>query len=190
MKYFHDALFVLPRENEGNMPDLEGKARVELAIKLFKERKAPLLLMQGLHSSNPSLIDRKITLARAMQDYAISLGLDAKCMEKEELSVDTVGHAILGGNNFVIPRGFKSIGIVTSNYHIARVEPIFRRVFGQRIDLGFYGCDFRGSREEEKRKLGAFERTFQGIKQGDLEGFLQRLYEKHTLYQNFKQRIK
>lgn len=187
MKPRHDALLVLPRENENGLPDEEGRSRVRLAVGFFERGYAPILLMQGLHTSNPDLIDRKTTLARAMQDYAVSqLNVDSSNILREEHSVDTVGHAVLGAAYFLARRGWKNIGVVTSGYHMIRAEPIFREVVGERARMSFYpdsfGLDNPGIRDRELGKVDVFRETFEGIKSGDIDAFVRRLYEAHPLY--------
>jgi len=184
----YDAIIILPNNNEGNLPNEVGKIMCELGVDLSKRGLSDRIVTQGLHSNNLELSRNPITLAQALKNYAVSLGVPFNKILKEEHSVDTAGHPILLAKYFAIPRKWKKICVVTSGYHMVRVAYVFERVFGNKLKIDFindnYLLEDNRKVKDQRDRISVFEKTFEGIKSGDIEEFYKRLYERHPLYKN------
>jgi len=103
----------------------------------------------------------------------------------EDNSLDTVGNALFTKINFAIPEDWRRILVVSSNYHLQRVEEIFKFVYGKEgFNLYFRGapCSDKRSEEEEWESLRAFKQTFEDVESGDDKAIARRLFESHQLY--------
>ena len=77
--------------------------------------------------------------------------------------------------------------IVTSDFHAARAERIFRFVYGTNFELAFEGVPNGPEHEtpslaKEAASLERFDKLFLGINVGDIEAILSRFWERHALY--------
>ena len=71
-----------------------------------------------------------ISEARAGGLYLAERGADARRILIESCSYDTIGNAYFSRVVHVIPRGFERALVITSEFHMARTERIFRWVYG------------------------------------------------------------
>ena len=132
-----DALVVLGRGvgADGSLP-LLAEQRVERAAELFALETAPRIIFSGRCSLMTETIP-PVTEARAMAEYALTLGLprDVLCVEEE--SRDTIGNAYFVLCRFLEPSDWTSIRVVTSDFHIQRTAWVFQKVLGLGYDVSF-----------------------------------------------------
>lgn len=81
--------------------------------------------------------DPPVTEAAAMAAYARAHGLPAKAVLLEEQSRDTIGNAWFVRTRWLDPNRWRSIRVVTTDYHIPRAAWIFRKVLGPDYDVAF-----------------------------------------------------
>lgn len=94
-----------------------GAGRVELAARLLKDRKAPLLLVSGVHEvANANNIPALKSLENAQIACCVTLGREA---------MDTRGNA-REVTQFVRAHGVKRLIVVTSDYHMPRSMLLLR----------------------------------------------------------------
>ena len=79
--------------------------------------------------------------------------------------------------------------IVTSDFHAARAERIFRFVYGMNFELAFEAVPNGPEHEtpsaaQEATSLERFDKLFLGVDAGDIETILSRFWECHALYQD------
>ena len=137
LPYRADALIVLGRgiDPDGSLPRL-AKQRVERAAELFAWQTAPRIIFSGRCSLMTESIPA-VTEARAMADYARSLGLPGDALLVEEESRDTIGNAYFVMRRFLEPNDWSSIRVVTSDFHIQRTAWVFQKVLGLGYDVSF-----------------------------------------------------
>ena len=132
-----DALVVLGRgvDPDGALPRL-AQQRVERAAELFAWETAPRIIFSGWCSLMTDAIPA-VTEARAMAEYALSLGLPLDALLVEEESRDTIGNAYFVLRRFLEPNDWTSIRVVTSDFHIQRTAWVFQKVLGLGYDVSF-----------------------------------------------------
>jgi len=115
---------------------LLAKQRVERAGQLFGWEVAPRIIFSGRCSLMTDVIPA-VTEARAMYDYAVSLGLPPSALLSEEESRDTIGNAYFVMRRFLEPNDWSAIRVVTSDFHIQRTAWVFQKVLGPGYDISF-----------------------------------------------------
>jgi hypothetical protein len=70
-----------------------------------------------------------ITEARAGARYLLQQGVDSARLLIEECSLDSIGNAYFSLVVHAIPHGFRRILVITSEFHMPRIEAIFRWVY-------------------------------------------------------------
>ncbi len=135
--YRADAIVVLGRGVDGNgtLPRL-AEQRVERAAELYAWETAPRVIFSGRCSLMTETIPA-VTEARAMAEYAVTLGLPRAALMVEEESRDTIGNAYFVMRRFLEPNDWTSIRVVTSDFHIQRTAWVFQKVFGLGYDISF-----------------------------------------------------
>lgn len=111
--------------NDGSLY-ARAKFRVEKAVELFKQGRARTLLFSGRYT----YIRKKeldTTEAEAMAAYARGLGIPKKAIMVEKESMDTLGN-LFYCNKIIKNKRWKSVIIVTSDYHVARVRFLAKRI--------------------------------------------------------------
>ncbi|KJS17693.1 MAG: hypothetical protein VR69_04005 [Peptococcaceae bacterium BRH_c4b] len=96
--------------------------RVERAVSLYRAGYAPYMIVSG------GQLYRNITQAGVMKDHAVSLGVPADKIILENRAESTYDNATFC-KEIIDEHGFKSVMVVSSNYHMQRVKFIFRKVF-------------------------------------------------------------
>jgi hypothetical protein len=158
--------------------------RVDRAIDHYKQNNTKTLVMSGgRFSSEPC------TAASAMKAYAVRNGISESDILEQGDALDTVGEAIF--LRLLLPplRAGGRLLIVTSDFHAARAERIFRFVYGIDFDLSVEGVPNGPDHEtpsaaKEAASLERFDRLFLGIDAADIEAILSRFWQRHALYQN------
>jgi hypothetical protein len=149
---------------------------------------APRIIFSG-HSALMAEGEPVITEAEAMATYARSRGLPAKAVLLEELSRDTVGNAYFVRKHWLDPNGWKSIRVVTTDYHIPRAAWIFRKILGPDYDVAFSATPsdrFAASvafRAREESDIAAFLAEWLGpIADGDFAAVTRLIEHEHPGY--------
>ena len=178
-----DAVIVLANlmDEDGSL-NFESRTRADMAIEIFKDKKARNLVTCGWNYRS----DSDIKIAEAFRNYISSkFEVDSDSIMTELNSRDTVGDAFFTKVNFAKPLAWKHICVVTSNYHLKRTEEIFNFIYGLDFTIDFYGAEMTYEKTkilEELSSLQAFRETFSNVKQGDDEEIYVRLTEKHPFY--------
>lgn len=160
----------------------ETAGRVNLAVNLFEELSADWIMFIGW-AYRP---DSEIAICDAMAQYCMRTSqIKEHHILRNRYSRDTVGDAILTYGQLSRFCGTFDLTVVSTEYHIPRVEKIFRRVHGAEAKIRAYGSP--GSNKvdmsaAEKASLTAFERTFDGIADGDFASFMGRMRSDHPFY--------
>ena len=182
-----DAVIVL---SVGASPDggliEEAKQRISLAVDFYKAASVGKIIMTGKNAPGEDLSE---THAKTMERYAIDLGVPAKDILKEEISLDTVGQAFFTKRNIVLPNSWKKLLIVSSDYHMHRVKAIFTFIFNKKCVLNYAHVntkliDDHNVLAAQDASLAAFVKTFEGVVSGDDDGIWSALIAKHALYKN------
>lgn len=98
-----------------------GSDRVWHAARLFRSRRAPIVMLSG--GSNLTVFT--ISEARAMRDLLLELGVPADAMLLEERSLNTQQNAAYTAKLLrALP--VRRVLLVTSAWHMARAEALFR----------------------------------------------------------------
>lgn len=176
-----DCIIVLPNKlkHNGDLND-ETSARVRLAVQIYLQKPVPLILSG---SSYAQLVDQDIS--EKMKMLAIQEGVREEDLYLEKNSRDTVGDAYFTIKNVAIPKGFKSLLIVSSDYHLERAKVVFEKIGGPRFQMSAKGCAGFSSPniiEAEKKSMSVFNQTFCNIKAGDLQSVYQKMRADHPYY--------
>lgn len=132
-----DAIVVLGRGvRKDRTLGVIARNRVDRAVQLFRLGVAPRVIFAG-HSALMTEGEPAITEAEAMATYARSHGLPPSAVFLEDQSRDTLGNAYFVRTRWLDPNGWRSIRVVTTDYHIPRAAWIFRKVMGPEFDVSF-----------------------------------------------------
>ena len=80
---------------------------------------------------------------------------------------------------------WKSLCIVTSNYHVKRTQEIFSFIYGKDFSVEVYGASVSydiSILSNELASTNTFRDTFLGVTEGDNIEILKRLRERHPFY--------
>lgn len=133
----HDAIVVLGGtvQDDGTLTPWV-RARVERAVEAYEAGVASRIIFSGRNGlygpAQPA-----VTEAAAMSAYAQRLGLPGGAALLEEHSRDTLGNAYFVRRDFLQPNDWRSIRVVTSDFHLSRAAWVFRKVLGPRYDFSF-----------------------------------------------------
>jgi uncharacterized SAM-binding protein YcdF (DUF218 family) len=132
-----DALVVLGRgvRKDGSL-GLIARARVERALELYALGVAPRVIFSG-HSALMAEGEPPVTEAAAMAAFAKAHGLPPAAVFLEDQSRDTIGNAWFTRRRWREPNDWRSIRVVTTDFHIPRAAWIFRKVLGPAYDVSF-----------------------------------------------------
>ena len=154
---------------------LIGKSRVEKGVEIFKRGYAQRILFCGGYSYKLQRIPQK-SEAKAMQDYAISLGIPKNYTYIEEQSRDTLGNAYFA-KIFLEKQNWRSFFVVTSNIYLPKTDYAFRKVFGKEFAFEIIPCLTYLTTEElidrvdsEKGKMKLYQESLGSISDGDDTG--------------------
>ena len=184
-----DALVVLGRgvRRDGSL-GLIARARVERALELYALGVAPRVIFSG-HSALMADGEPPVTEAEAMASYAKSHGLPAAAVFLEDQSRDTIGNAWFTRHRWLEPNDWRSIRVVTTDFHIPRAAWIFRKVLGPAYDVSFSAAAsdrFAASvalRARDESDIAAFLAGWLGpIADGDIEAITRLIEHDHPGY--------
>lgn len=170
----------------------ESKTRIEKGLELYKMKIAPQVIFTG---GKVEALSEPMAEAEAMASYAIKKGLPEKAILKELKSLDTVGNACYLKKSFLIPRGWKTLFVITSEYHIPRASFIYNFVLGKNY-IAYFAPAYPNLSEEElleleKKELNSMSDTLKfwldaGIKRGQHDAILNLLLQTHPRYKQCK----
>ena len=112
------------------------KVRCDLAFQQFQAmgRKPAILALSGgtFHAPSELTEDGHVVTeaARTARYLTEELGVPAAQIVTETASFDTIGNAFFARTMHTDVRGWRSLLIITSEFHMPRSEAIFRTVFG------------------------------------------------------------
>ena len=151
-----DAILVLAggQMQNGDVP-VWVKARLADAVKVFTQQCAsgsipPAMVMLGsgsphampvMNAHNRVLHEAASCAKILMRDHDI----DPQYIYKETCSYDTIGNAYFALVQHCMPRRWKRLVVVTSNFHLARTRAVFEWVFNVRDAGGPYTFEFIGA---------------------------------------------
>jgi hypothetical protein len=164
----------------------DSRIRFDVGIEMFRRgySRSGSLITIGNYAQN--FPDMPMTIAEVMKKYAIERGIPTSAIIKEENSLDTVGNAFFTKRDIMRPQRWKSLVVVTSEYHVPRVRDIFGFIYGNDYLIDVVGTqsalnDDPTIIEREKRSLEIFKNTFKGITPGDDTAISERM-PSHKLY--------
>lgn len=173
--------------SDGFIPDAV-KYRIDKGVELFKNKVAPYFIMSGSWEFWAEHAPPR-TEAEAMKEYAISLGVLEEKILLEESSKDTTGNAYFTKINFLKPKNWKNIIVITSDYHFKKAKYIFQKVLGPEYEMDFIETQGKLSRPEfekkiqrEQKVLSLLKQWMSQIKDGDDTEIKNLLYTKHPGY--------
>jgi uncharacterized SAM-binding protein YcdF (DUF218 family) len=184
-----DAIVVLGR---GVRPDgslgLVARARVDRALELHQLGVAPRIIFAGrsalMGDDNPA-----VTEAAAMVAYATAAGLPATAAFVEDESRDTIGNAFFTWRRWLRPNAWRTVRVVTTDYHIPRAAWIFRKVLGPSYDVAFSAAASDrfatsvGLRARDESDIAAFLAGWlRGIPDGDVAAIERLITHDHPGY--------
>jgi hypothetical protein len=180
---YTEAIIVL-----ANLMDMDGTlneesvSRLECAAKLIYEHPNACLVTTGWNYR----ADTPIYIANAFKESAIKdFGIDGHRIIADINARDTVGDAVFVKMNVLEPLNITRAIIVSSQYHIARVQEIFSFVLGPDFQVTCVGAPSPLSEHlkvTENQSLGAFYKTFSGISAGATQQIYARMREQHPFY--------
>jgi uncharacterized SAM-binding protein YcdF (DUF218 family) len=173
------AVLVLSNEMAADgSPTAESARRLARAVRELERHPDGMLVTSGWGYRN----DTDATLADAMAMAAArNHGIPENRILRLHRSRDTVGDAVF----FALAVKPRRLFVITSEYHRARTEQIFRFVLGDGISLEVVGVGEPGNEARqtaEANSLAAFRMTFEGIAPGDLPEIERRLMTAHPFY--------
>ena len=188
VRYSADAIVVLGGGVDGDgFLSTTSRTRVARAVELFHAGIAPRMILSGrcgLTAPEPT-----ITEAVAMATYAREHGVPRAALLLEEESRDTLGNAYFTRELFLVPNGWRSIRVVTSDFHLSRAAWVFRKILGARYDFSFVSAASGLSPRElilralEECKLSIFlNEWLEALEEGDDHAVERLMGQEHPGY--------
>jgi len=172
----------------GNLMDESGQlnkescARLDLAINIFRMNKHAFMVTSGWDYC----FEYNIAIADAMKLYIVNnSNISEELILADTNSRDTVGDALFTKINIIKKKSMKNLLVVTSDYHVPRVNKIFSYIYGKEYIVNALGVKTNKTKElseREDKSLNVFYKTFNGIKSGDDDLMYKRLSADHPYY--------
>ena len=179
----HDAIIVLGKgiSVEGELPDI-ARQHVRMGASLYAVAPAPIIMSGAYGLFEPPPLR---TEAMAMREYALQLCIPHDQIIVEEESRDTIGNAWFTKTRIVGPRNWRSLILVTADYHMDRALWIFRKVYGPMFTVRPDSVPMdegAAHAETEKRFLAMAVALLGDIPDGDDTALATRIHEEHPAY--------
>jgi hypothetical protein len=118
--------------------------RMERALELYQGEYI-ITLSAGTPFKPPPLDAAGFPIFEAIAgaNYLVRRGIDPQKILPETCSYDTIGNAYFSRMIHVEPRRFHRLLVITSQFHLPRVEAVFRWVYG--LDGGSYRLNFEAT---------------------------------------------
>jgi hypothetical protein len=170
-------------------------ARLDLALEHDQENVYFMLLSGGTVHKPPPLNDNGYPLfeARVAAEYLIDEGIPAQRILTENSSYDTIGNAFFSRMIHAQPCKLKNLLVVTSQFHLERVQTAFQWVYSltplpYEFHLAFKASPNRGlsgellqaRKAKEKRSLESLQKTTEKIH--SLHTFHDWFFTQHEAY--------
>ena len=159
--------------------------RTEQGIQLYRNGLVSTLIMSGAYAGP----NNNLRIFSPHAHYMINLAIEKKVNKNhlflEDKSLDTVAQALFTKLKIISPKNWEKIVVVSSNYHMERVEKIFRFIYGKEFDFKFVSSELGTQKKSNPQEIKSFEtflNTFNGIKSGNDKSIVTRLFEKHPYY--------
>jgi uncharacterized SAM-binding protein YcdF (DUF218 family) len=163
--------------------------RVAQAVEIFHAGVAPRMILSGrcgLGQAEPA-----VTEAAAMADLALVMGVPRDAMHLEEESRDTLGNAYFTRELLLEPNGWRTIRVVTSDFHLSRSAWVFRKILANDYDFSFVSA-FSGlspreliARVLEECRISIFlNEWLEAVREGDDEAIDRLMLHEHPGYSN------
>lgn len=169
---------------DGSLPEYP-RSRVEKAVELYKNGRAPIVVMSGGHGywiENKS----RLTEAAAMKQYALTLGVPAEVILEEDVSSHTIANAYFTKKLFAEPRQWHRLTLVSSKDHLPRAEYLFKKIYGPMYDFECEASSFirtgQARAKEPEHEKTSFERSkeyLETVKDGDDEAIKKLVLQLH-----------
>jgi len=183
---------------EGNLHEWVIR-RLDRAIELHKLHDCPILCSGGGTYHKPPFINEKgfvVHESTECVNYMCQQGINKNNIYREWSSYDTIANAFFSLTTHVLFYDYKTIGIITSEFHISRSQEIFNWIFGfknceqQKYQLIFFpvtdlGLDENMLSHRREREAKSKENVLilkEKIK--TLKDFTKWLYSEHNAYNN------
>jgi uncharacterized SAM-binding protein YcdF (DUF218 family) len=164
-----------------------SKANVRKAVELFRRDEHQPIIFTG--KWNPSTTPQPpLPEARAMTEYATTLGFPQGKAIEETDALDTVGSAYYTNKIVLRMPDVGSITVVAAAWHVPRATFIFTKVFGGvRFPLKFEAGnvvvpDPEKMRVNEEQKIAFLRGIYGLLRDGDYEGFAHLVEKQHPYY--------
>ncbi len=185
----NDAIIVLGYELTSN-GELEtvSKGSVKKAISLYKAGVAPRIIFSGSRRYSSKRLF-KTSEARQMMKFALSLGVPKKAILIEDEAKDTIGNAYFTMIRHLEPNNWKNIVVVSSDFHMPRVEYIFNKFLGNKYSVSFVSsnsglsaADYQDKWFEDQEITLRCHQWLEGIPDGDLPLLTDFITKRHPAY--------
>jgi len=180
----YDAILTLGNglTKEWKLPEIV-ESRLKKVADLYFQKTANKIIVCGRWSINWDLEGIKpfTTEAEEMEKVLLDLNIPDKDIFREEYSRDTIGNAYFSKVKIIKPYQFKTILIVCSDFHLKRVQFLFKKIFGSEYEMDFLTTPTEASKDPEFMRmedkiLNRQKKFLEAMRDGD-DSFLQtRLY--------------
>jgi len=162
--------------------------RLEKGIELFKKKVSENIVVSGKYNFMEDYIPN-ITEARAMSKYLERKGIPKEKIILEEESKDTIGNAFFTKTNVLEPRKWRTIIVITSEFHIQRTKYVFKKILGEKYKIyfveassGFSDYKIKELIMKEQKVLNLVKQWLDKIPDGEDKLIKNLLYTKHPAY--------
>tara|TARA_A100001011_G_C13930207_1_gene682842 strand:+ start:114 stop:659 length:546 start_codon:yes stop_codon:yes gene_type:complete len=162
---------------------VESVARSELAIEKFSNDNYEFLITIGWAYR----ADCTTPIADVVSDFILdNSNITRDLIKSLTSSRDTVGDAYYC-LEYLSETSLSEIHIVTSDYHMDRVNLIFNRMFGDSFKITVFGAktealDDQAIIKHEKQSIEAFARTFKNVDFSSKNSIFTALASRHPFY--------
>jgi uncharacterized SAM-binding protein YcdF (DUF218 family) len=185
-----DAIVVLGGgvEHDGTLTWLSC-TRVAQAVESYHGGVAPRVILSGRCSLAQA--EPEVTEAAAMADLAVLMGVPREALHLEEESRDTLGNAYFTRELLLEPNGWRTIRVVTSDFHLSRAAWVFRKILAREYDFSFVSA-FSGlppreliGRVLQECRISIFlNEWMEAVREGDAEAIDRLMLHEHPGYSN------
>jgi uncharacterized SAM-binding protein YcdF (DUF218 family) len=124
---------------QGLLPE-NVKRRIRFAQTLFDRGCAPRIIFSGRWSTFWQHQPPEKTEAELMLEYAKEIGLPPNKILLEDYSHNTYENILYSTKLFLEPHNWRSLIVVTSDFHVERVKKIIRHICGKRFAVAVVGA--------------------------------------------------
>ena len=126
-----------------------GKGRIEEGVRLFRERRAPRLLLVG--------VDPSVRTSDLYRPRSGDPSVDH--VELEKLSRNTLENSLYG-RDLILKHRIRSVLLITSRYHLKRSALLFRNALPAEVAIYPYPVDSANVKQDWWSHVGSFRLLF------------------------------